>query len=419
MYNLISKVNKKSYLNFLLIFSIIVITDNPVLYGTVMVHKSREDVQKLIKTRHYEEKSLYPISFLSDYYEQRDQLYEKIDNSTGLKFGLAYTTLSQYAFNGNHNRDYMSGEIDFFGTWQVLRNNYLKTLFGFRLDSRHKMTNSPPAYIDNKFNLFSNTAGVTFNDESLALLDLWIDQEVVKDTLRVRIGKMNFYDIMNGYAFDSQSFYYLNNVFNGEPGAVEPENGLAIIGSYYFTKNYYLLLGLTDVNGKDNLSDVKIFFDNKEYLKAVEFGYRSSLYNHYQDSYHIYVWHADGSDKFNTKSDIGLSVTAQKVLWGNIIPFVQYSANKGRATVFKNLALGGVVFNNLFGHEFQSLGLAVSYGNSSVDSEGKEMVGEAFYRLQLLPYLQVTPDYQIIRTKIRAHDYKTTNVLGLRFRVSV
>jgi hypothetical protein len=388
-------------------------------YASVILQKSREDVPTLLYNRVDEEQALYPLSFLYDYYEGRQQLSQRLHHATGIQIGLAYTALTQYAFNGDHGREYTSGGFDLFGTWHILRYNALKSMIGFRLDSRHKITSYPPTHIQNKFNLLSQPAARTFNNESLALLDLWLEQDIVKDMLKIRIGKLNFYDVMNSYAFDSQNFYYINNVFNGKPSLVEPENGLGIIINYYLTKKYYLLFGLNDINGKDNLTGINTFLNKNEYLTAVEFGYRSSLSKLYHDTYHVYMWHADGSELSNTKSDAGVAVTAQKVLWNNITPFAQYSVNKGRATVFKNLAIGGVVFNNLFDYHSQSLGIAAAYGNSSVDSKGRETVGEVFYRVQLLPYVQITPDYQIIRTKVQERNYKTTNIFGLRFRVSL
>lgn len=411
------------FCTFYLLYSVCVvaITDDSSNYTAHgHIYKSRDNIDKLLDLDEYQGNVFYKDPFLTPAQSILRRKNTSLEKNIGTKVGLAYTTLFQHALNNNTDKNFSSGIIDLFGRWHFYKNNNLNSYLGFRVEAKHRFTSSAPKELQKDYNTLSHSTN-SFNSYRGALVELWLSQELIKNSLVVRLGKINIFNILDSYAFSSDNFYYLNNIFSSHPAITShtfnDNQSLGIVTKYTPDNKFYAIYGLADVNAQYDVSGFDSFFNDREYFHGIEIGYRNNIFEHYADNYHIFLWQSAASSKHDHRSDNGFSILLQKNL-GNVIPFAKYSMNQGRAARFEKLFKTGFVVNNLFNKRFQSLGIAGAIGDSTVNSINREYVGEIYYKIKATSYLEVTPDYQVIKTKTANGRYNTTNVLGMRFRLA-
>jgi hypothetical protein len=334
----------------------------------------------------------------------------------GLEIGMAYTALSQQVGGETSQKHGFSGDIDIFGRWKFHQSAASTHIIGFSLEQRHKWSKIPPSDLNHYLDMINHTTRA-FNTYNAALVELWWEQQFHHDTAGFRVGKIDITSVMDNYAFESQNLFFLNTVFTGHPGWAEPANGLGGAFGLGLTEHLYSSFALIDTNGSNTRSGFSTF-GRGQYFTAIELGYRAMLRNTDKDNYHIFFWHADARPEYAIKSDQGMSLTLQKNIDEKYIPFFRVDINRGKASEYKQLIITGIGIYSPFNQPASLLGIAVSQGKSTDIDYGTENVIETFYRIQVTPYLQVTPDLQFIRFKPPTSKKQWATIGSLRFRIA-
>ena len=197
-------------------------------------------------------------------------LTTKLKAKLGVNLGLAYTSLYQYAPDAKGTKDAASGDLDIIGTWNLWNkeSNHPGSI-GFHTEYRHRYTSIAPADLSEKVgSLWKTIRG--FNRRDLSLVEIWWEQQIQKDVLGFRIGKLNMKDYFNNYKFKSSNNYFFNAAFSDSPAIAFPENGGGLVLAYQPSKESYIVAGIADSDGKKTSLDNTFFFTASKFFYAID-----------------------------------------------------------------------------------------------------------------------------------------------------
>lgn len=381
-----------------------------------MFNLSPNDVSQLLSDVDKREAAFFPETPLTRFFRRWRLFTALINQETGLNVGMAYTGLYQYTPKGDPKKNASGGDFDIFGQWTFNQQEATRSILGFNLEQRHAYGKVAPAELNEMIeSLVRTTRG--FNRLDFSLTQFWWEQQVFKRHAGFRVGKIDITSLMNNYAFESQDFYFLNDAFTGHPAWAEPDNSLGFVTGVGLSKHVYAQFGLINNNGKKSTGGFNTFRKG-EFFTAVELGIRSELRNPDDDNYHIFLWHTDARPEEHLPSDAGLSIVLQNNIKEKYIPFFKFDINQGRAAKFKQIVLGGIGIYQPFGEVYGLMGMAAAYAVPAHDAHGVQTITEVFYRIQLTPFVQITPDLQLIKTNLVVQGSRWDAVFSFRLRVA-
>jgi len=82
------------------------------------------------------------------------------------------------------------------------------------------------------------------------------------------------------------------------------------------------------------------------------------------------------------------------------------------------LVIRHVQVENPFGRNSDLMGMAFAWSKAQDKTLAEQSVFEIFYRLQLTPNTQITPDFQVILHPSKAPEKDAVAVFGIRLRVA-
>lgn len=288
------------------------------------------------------------------------------------------------------------------------------------------------------------------SDSTALLAELWYQmdfnlrdagQDEAHRRFELTLGKMDpfvFFD-QNGIA-DDESSRFLNNVFvhnpqldsGGDVGAdsygFSPGVRLAYRDESEGTQ-YWQLSAAAFGSGNGATYDTSL---NQPFLIAqAERGLK--LFQGLDGTYRVYAWRNGRATDFTgdlaPHSGWGLSVN-QRVPAG-ITLFGRYGHQmSGKVKFDQSLTLGGEISGNAWDRGADAIGMAVGWLSTSAawkgasedvegyTANGREKVYEVYYRYQLTPSFELSPDLQYIRTPAGNQDAKAEFAYGLRAKVS-
>jgi len=353
-----------------------------------------------------------PISLLGDQWRKfNDDLYF----TTRLDFGLAYTALWQRATQGTGPRSAAAGDFDFFGTWHLVgQEGRTAGVLGFATEYRHDFGGIPPSQLNRSFGSITRTAN-GFNTFDFTLRQLWWQQLAADGRVLMRAGKIQMSDFFNTGRFRSANFFFLNQAFSANLAVAFPVVGPGVVLFGFPSDSYYLAGGVCAADPNETSSGFSGLSDG-DVFGAFEFGFVSDLAGYGPGTYRFTFWGVDAVSSSGAPSGEGFAMSFDQQL-GRFIPFVRYAYNnRPGLTQIRQVASAGFGWQNPFGNKGDIFGVGVGWAHPDSRQARDEYILEAFYRIQITPTLQFTPDFQmIIDPAFGAED--VVGVFGLRFRL--
>ncbi|MHC4416922.1 MAG: carbohydrate porin, partial [Planctomycetota bacterium] len=112
------------------------------------------------------------------------------------------------------------------------------------------------------------------------------------------------------------------------------------------------------------------------------------------------------------------SLSCDRDLGPKLLAFLRYGWTNGTLTDTEQILAGGFGSKKPLGKNDDFAGIAFAWGRPSDSTLRDQMVMEAFYRWQLTPAIQVTPDFQLIVHPSLAPQEEYSVVFGIRVRIS-
>ncbi len=379
-------------------------------------YKSPQDITRLLQEDQTMLPSIIESGPIVDLGKKLASWNQTLKQKTGLALGFSHTPLWQYASSSSARQFAGAGDFDFYGQWHIFHTSQTNPGYvGFAFENRHHLAPITPVELSKQIGTLWSTAS-SYNAQSLALIQLWWEQYLFDKHLMFRVGKIDQTDFLDANEFQTSKLYFFNSALADNPAIAFPANGLGGIIGVSFDSIMYLIAGLGDANADKTALSCNSFFNEHEYFQAVEVGIDPKKNSFGEDNYHITLWRIDQRTDPTTPSGYGATISAQHGLNKYIIPFVRFSYAAKKALVLKELFSGGIVINHPFNSNVSVLGFGAAYGISNTNVRS-QYIAESFYRIQVTPNVQLTPDLQIIFNPIKTDVHNPVFVAGLRTRI--
>ncbi len=357
-----------------------------------------------------------PISLIGSWWRELD---EKLAESIGLDLGLAYTIVYQRATEAQGPRDAAGGDLDFFGTWRLLGDEEEgnEGKIGFFTETRHSYTSIPPAELASSIgSLWKTTDG--FDIQAFSLTQLWWEQHLLNDRVIARVGKIDQGNLININRLKSDDLFFLNQAFSGNPALPFPGTGLGAAIALVPTDLLYILASFGDANGNKETAGFDTFFDDAEYITAVEVGLRPLFKKIWRGNYRFTFWHIDEREKAGVPSGKGLALSFDQEVTQSVMALLRYGYADDGGTEVRHILSGGVGIKDPFGSTDDFLGVGVAWGEPQDRALRDQYVAEAFYRIQVTPNIRLTPGFQLIVNPSENPNDDLIGVFEVRLRLA-
>lgn len=278
--------------------------------------------------------------------------------------------------------------------------------------------------------------------------ELWYQQNLLDDTLRIRLGKI---DLTAGFeyrgfpaAFDGNLFandetsQFLNGSLANNPAIPFPDNGLGAMLFWSPSDGWYTALGVSDAEGDARTTGFSTTFDGNSHLFYVgETGLIASVTGQKGElpgSYRAGVWnaripreHLDGSR--TKRDDVGVYFSADQQLWreneDDMQGFSMFTRLGWADDAVNEIkffgSVGGQYKGIVPGRDEDVLGCAFAHGALSDEggfSSSFEQVAEMYYNSEITPWFHLSPSVQWVKYPGGQHSGDDAVILGLRAQVN-
>lgn len=350
---------------------------------------------------------------------------KRLEKNFNLNVGIAYTSLYQRATTKLHTpgkRFYQGaagGDFDLFGVLTLV--DYTKcypSSIGFASESRQKFSSIPPRLLGDNIGSLWGTVN-TFNVQQYSLIQLWWEQHLIKDRFGFRLGKIDLTDYFDLYKFISSNFSFLSEALTDCLTIDFPSNGFGLVVGAALTRSLYIRAAIADANAIKTSMSFDTFFSLHEYFTAVEFGYKPKNKRFGNGNYNVTFWHSDARKKLHLPETKGIAFSFEQEIRKGIIPFVRFSFSDGKVRPVKQAISSGIGYVAPFSRKDDECAIGFAWGRPSQKNLQDQYLIEAYYRLQLTPHFQVSPDIQVLIHPTYNPKKDVIGVFGVRVRYDI
>jgi porin len=340
----------------------------------------------------------------------------------GTTFGLDYNVLFQHADPSAVESSAAGGVFRLYGAWKPtgISSSHPGSLV-VKLEYRHRLgTDIAPQQLAGDVGYAGLTA-VTFSDAGGLLTNLYWTQNFNNNRFAYIVGQVDTTDYVGVYGLVNVWTEFNNLAFTTDPTIPAPDQGLGGAVRWTIQDHYYVLTGLADANGDPSkpFDGFDGFFGDHEYFKHFEFGWIGSWDQRFNDNIHLTLWQVDERAQASVPDGWGTAFSFSRE-FGNWLPFLRVGyGNGGGAILDRSISAG---FGYSPERKDDRFGLGVNWGRPNREIYGTtgddQYTLEAYYRLQLLRHLQVTPDIQLLVNPALNPDEDRVWIFGLRARLA-
>jgi porin len=344
---------------------------------------------------------------------------DELDRAARLRIGFAWTALYQHAsWTRNDDDNAASADFDFFGRWRPLQTRKTLGYVIFQTQVRYELgQDQTPSDLGPEIGSVWGTVN-GFNTQSFNLKQLYWQQFLFNNELSYRIGKIDQSDIFNNNRLQSDNHYFLNAAFSDNPTMAYPDNNFGVDLIWRPKPLFYMSVGTSDASGDNNDDLREKSLKNANWFTVAEVGLTPWFENLGAGHYRLTAWYTDADADSGTSGASGVSVSCDQDLGPRMLAFLRYGYTDGNLTVTDQILAGGLAFKRPFGKNDDMAGIAAAWGQPSDDRLGDQAVVEAFYRFQVTPAIEVTPDFQVTFEPSLAPKKDYVWVFGVRIRVT-
>lgn len=341
---------------------------------------------------------------------------DNLDDNYNLVMGFSSTSVYQRSTVSTGQYEAAGGDFKVFGTWKLFDHGEENWgMLGFSADTRFKYTSLTPAQFGPRIGILGRTVA-GFDQQDFLLVQLWWEHHLWDDFFIVRFGKVDASDYIDSYRYQSPSVGFLTTPLEDMPTIPYPSKGPGLATVIRPIDNWYFTFAISERNSVKKEVRFDTFFDHPEYFTAYELGYQPELEGLGEGNYHCTFWYADRMRRLHIPSGYGFALSAQQIMTKSFIPFARYSWGHGRAAFFRQSAAIGFGIETPFGRDEDVYCLGLGWKQPFNEDLDSQYVIETFYRLQLTPSMQITPDLEIFFNRPLLNIRDVPLVFTIRFR---
>jgi len=295
-------------------------------------------------------------------------------------------------------------------------------------------------------NINNNTTG---GEESIYVSELWYQQSLFNNVIKVRLGKIDLtsgfetqqfalgFD-QNAFAFDETS-QFMNSALNTNPTIPFPNQGLGAMVLFRPTKLFFVAAGVADAQADQHETGFNTAFRDEDYFFAIfETGLTpviDSANGRMPGAYRVGFWY-DPQDKArlngdgSKQDDMGFYLSFDQVLFKENVylkdeqglgVFARYGFADSDVNAIKCFWSAGTQYEGLIPTRDNDV-FAFAFAQGKVDSDAGynkelETIMEIYYNAQLTPWFNLTPSMQYIWDPGAVHGVGNAVVFGLRMQM--
>jgi porin len=351
---------------------------------------------------------------------EMQKVNNELDRAARLRIGFAWTALYQHAsWTRNDDDNAAAADFDFFGRWRPLQTRRTLGYVIFQTQVRYQLwQDQTPRDLGPEIGSIWGTAN-GFNTQSFNLRQLYWQQFLFNNEFSYRIGKVDLGDVFNNNRLQSDNHYFLNTAFSDNPTMAYPENNFGFDLIWRPKPLFYMSVGTADASGDNNNDDeAGKELKNTNWFTAAEVGLTPWFENLGAGHYRLTAWYTDADTASGSSGASGISLSCDQDLGPRMLAFLRYGYTDGDLTSTEQIVAGGVAFKRPFGKNDDMAGIAAAWGRPTIDALGDQAVVEAFYRFQVTPAIEVTPDIQLTIDPSLAPEEDYVWVFGVRMRIT-
>ena len=338
----------------------------------------------------------------------------ELEKRTGLKLGLAYTTLFQQASGGIGERQAAAGDVDFTIKWTLAGRGTKDTgQLVVNSEYRHEMGAITPSQLAGGIGALNGTTN-GFGTRPLCVKETYWIQRFNEDKLRLAVGRIDTDGLFAGHALQSANTSFLNKAFSTSPTVPLPGAGATFGVRFAPNGRWTGMFAATNARGNTTRSTIDELLDHGDVLAMGELGFQPKIEGAGQGRYRIAAWHVPELD--SKPSDWGLTFIAEQDFGEHVSFFARAGwADEGTGSL-EDYVEAGAGWKGLGGRKGDLLGAAVAWTESADETLDPETVGEVFQRFAFGPNLAFTVSAQLIFDPAKAPDDDVLAVFSGRLR---
>ena len=367
---------------------------------------------------------------------------------SGIELTVSLTQIYQQNVRGGLSTHNRAGRYT--GSYDIEGGFDLEKLLGIKGASAYMLAEGSwsDGISDNSVGSIFNVNGDAAGYRSLDITELWYEQMIGSESLRVRIGKL---DLTGGFecrgcpvTFDGNRFandentQFLNLALINNPTIPFPDRGLGAVVYYNPVEWWYVSGGVGDAQADGRTTGFNTAFHGEDdYFSVFETG----VVPHFDSSkgsligaYRLGVWY-DPQEKESFKGDIkrddnGFYFSGDQLVWKEnsdtedqqgLGVFARYGWADENVNLVKQFYSGGLSYTGLFegrDDDVAAAGVALGRLSDEADSgDDQEVVYETFYNAQITKFLYVTPSLQYIQNPGGDDSIDDAVVIALRAQI--
>ena len=353
---------------------------------------------------------------------------DKALEPSGIEMTVSTTQIYQQNLKGGISTHRKAGRYS--GSYDIQLSADMEKLIGFSGGSMYMRAegswsdgiNDPS--VGSQFGVNADAAGY----RSLDVTELWYEQMLGSESLRLRIGKLDLTGTFEcrgcPVSFDGNRFandentQFLNSSLVNNPTIPFPDRGLGAVLFWNPIEWWYASAGIADAQADARETGFNTAFHGEDYFFSIaETGITPQIDSPkgpMQGAYRIGMWYdpqdKDAFDGSSTvRDDRGYYLSLDQLVWKEnttedqqgLGVFARYGWADQNVNTFKNFISGGLSYTGLFdGRDDDVTAVGVGHGSLSDKSEDftvdSETVFEAFHNAQITKFIYLTPSVQYI-----------------------
>jgi hypothetical protein len=377
-----------------------------------------------------EKYSVFPAAPLKRLHDSADRWASKVEEATNLQLGAAFNHLFMWLSESPLGDDEygVASELSVLGTWKLANVGEPNQgqLF-FQLQGRWQYGPPGPEVLGTE-NLGSlvGTAN-TFSEyvPTFLLRNFYWQQGSAEAGWIFRVGKITTDATLSTSAHIASPVTFLPTAGTGPFSNALTDSGLGVAATWFVNDRFKILGIISDANAdRFNFGDIT----EGDFYSAVEFAYKIAPRTERAGYSKLTLWHTDPTkDGQAVNGHLGpggygffLKHEQELTADGRVVAVFRYGRSYNESAVYEEQIGAHFLFYNptLSGLQNDLLGVAVNWAQANVSAARLESNFEIFYRLPILPNLDMTLSYQSLMNLALDPNNDHASAYGLRFRTT-
>ena len=344
---------------------------------------------------------------IDDYARFKEDLAEK----TGFEYLGYYTTMFH---SGTRGRPNLNGQFHGIAGWTPFHESpNAGTAIFYYMHIGQESDNSA-AQLTSSLGL---TSGINDSQGDVDLYRFvgWY-QPLLDEKFELYAGQFQLRDIYDsGDYMSDDTRNFISEIMSGNPSATLPVAGLGAALTFNLSDHWSVGGGFSDANARANELWNFDSFSKGDHATMAYLNFRPEISGLGKGNYQLNAYNVDGTQ--NEASSQGWSLTLEQEIGDRFLASLKYNRADERRGATKQSAAAAAMLRGVGKWANDLVGVGAGWGDPTNSAHRDEYVVEGFWRMQVTPGIQITPNVQLWLNPSRSTVSDIEAVFSLRATV--